>query len=54
MVADFLEVSEEEGEKARTMVVAGSQRQLGAPNVPAATMKLILPAVPRKKEGKDR
>ena len=36
----------------RGMVVAGGQRQPAVPNVPAAAMKLILPAVQRKQEGK--
>ena len=36
------------------MAVEGGQRQPTAPNVPAATMKSILPEVRRKEEGKGR
>ena len=54
VVADILEMSEGEGEEARRMVVAGGQKQPAAPNVPAASMKWIPPAVERKQEGKDR
>ena len=54
MVADIVEVLEEEGEEARRMVVAGGQRQPAAHNVPATAMKLILPAVQKKEEGKGR
>ena len=52
VVTDILEVSEEEGEGAGRMAVVGGQRQLVAPNVPAAAIKGILPAVQRKEEGK--
>ena len=54
MVDDILVVSEDEGEEARRMAVAGGQRQLTAPDVPAAAMKLILPHVRRKEQGKGR
>ena len=54
VVADILEVSEEEGEEARRMVLAGSQRLPAAPDVLLADMKSILPAVQRKEEGKGR
>ena len=54
VVADILVVSEEHREGTRRMAVAGGQRQPPAPNVPAAAMKLILPAVRRKEEGKGR
>ena len=52
VVADILEVTEEEGEGGGRMVVAGGHRQLAAPNVQAPAMKSILPAVQRKEEGK--
>ena len=52
MVAETLEVSDEEGEGAERMVMAGGQRQPAAPNVAAAAMKWILPEVQRKEEGK--
>ena len=52
MVANILEESEEEGEGAGRMVVAGGQRQSTAPDVLAAAMKSILSAVQRKEEGK--
>ena len=54
VVADILVVSEDEGEETRRMAAARGQRQLTAPNVPAAAMKLILPEVRRKEEGKGR
>ena len=43
---------QEEGEGAGRIVVAAGQRQPIAPNVAAAAMKLIIPAVQRKEEGK--
>ena len=52
VVADILEVSEDEGEGAGRMAVEGGQGQLSAPNVPAAAMKSILPEVRRQEEGK--
>ena len=52
VVADIFEVSEDEGEGARRMVVEGGPGQPLAPNVPAAAMKSILPDVRRKEEGK--
>ena len=53
VVADILEVSEDEGEGAGWLVVDGGPGQLSAPNVPAAAMKSILPEVRRQEEGKD-
>ena len=50
VVADILEVSEDEGEGAERMAEEGGPRQ--APNVPAAAMKSILPEVRRQQEGK--
>ena len=52
VVADILEVSEDEGEGAGRMAVEGGPGQLSAPNVPAAAMKSILPEVRRQEEGK--
>ena len=52
VVADILEVSEEEGEGMGKMVVARGQRPPRLPNVPAAALKSILPAVQRREEGK--
>ena len=52
VVADSLEVSEDEGEGARRMVVEGGPGQPSAPNVPAAAMKSILPDVRRQEECK--
>ena len=52
VVADILEVSEDEGEGAGRMAVEGGPGQLSAPNVPAAAMKFILPEVRRQEEGK--
>ena len=52
VVADILEVSEDEGEGAGRMAVEGGPRQPSAPNVPAAAMKSILPEVRRQEEGK--
>ena len=52
VVADILEVSEDEGEGARRMAVEGGPGQPSAPNVPAAAMKSILPEVRRQEEGK--
>ena len=52
VVADILEVSEDEGEGAGRMAVGGGRGQLSAPNVPAAAMKSILPEVRRQEEGK--
>ena len=54
VVADILVMLWEEREVTRRMAVAGAQRQLTAPNVPAAAMKSILLAVRRKEEGKGR
>ena len=50
VVADILEVSEDEGEGAGRMAVEGGPGQPSAPNVPAAAMKCILPEV-RRQEG---
>ena len=52
VVADILEVSEDEGEGAGRMAVGGGPGQPSAPNVTAAAMKSILPAVHRQGEGK--
>ena len=52
VIADILEVSEDEGEGAGRMAVEGGPGQLSAPNVPAAAMKSILPEVRRQEEGK--
>ena len=52
VIADILEVSEDEGEGAGRMVVEGGPGQPSAPNVPAAAMKSILPEVRRQEEGK--
>ena len=52
VMADILEVSEDEGEGAGRMAVEGGPRQPSAPNVPAAAMKSILPEVRRQEEGK--
>ena len=52
VIADILEVSEDEGEGAGRMAVKGGQGQPSAPNVPAAAMKSILPEVWRREEGK--
>ena len=52
VVADILEVSEDEGEGAGRMAVEGGPGQPLAPNVPAAAMKSILPEVRRQEEGK--
>ena len=52
VVADILDVSEDEGEGAGRMAVEGGPGQLSAPNVPAAAMKSILPEVRRQEEGK--
>ena len=52
VVADILEVSEDEGEGAGRMAVEGGPGQSSAPNVPAAAMKSILPKVRRQEEGK--
>ena len=54
VVADILEVSEDEGEGAARMAVEGGPGQPSAPNVPAAAMKSILPEVRRQEEGKGR
>ena len=47
-----LVVSEDEGEEARMMAVKGGQRKQTAPNMPAASMKSILPEVQRKEKCK--
>ena len=52
VVADILEVSEDDGEGAGRMAVEGGPGQPSAPNVPAAAMKSILPEVRRQEEGK--
>ena len=52
VVADILEVSEDEGEGAERMAVEGGPGQPWAPNVPAAAMKSILPEVRKQEEGK--
>ena len=51
VIADILEVSEDEGEGAGRMAVEGGPGQPLAPNVPAAAMKSILPEVRRQEEG---
>ena len=51
VVADILEVSEDEGEGAGRMAAGGGPGQLSAPNVPAAAMKSILLEVRRQEEG---
>ena len=51
VIADILEVSEDEGEGAGRMAVEGGPGQPSAPNVPAAAMKSILPEVRRQEEG---
>ena len=52
VVADILEVSEDEGEEAGRMAVEGGPGQPSAPNVPAAAMKSVLPEVRWQEEGK--
>ena len=52
VIADILEVSEDEGEGAGRMAVEGGPGQPSAPNVPAAAIKSILPEVRRQEEGK--
>ena len=52
VIADILEVSEDEGEGAGRMAVEGGPGQPSAPNVPAAAVKSILPEVRRQEEGK--
>ena len=52
VIADILEVSENEGEGAGRMAVEGGPGQQSAPNVPAAAMKSILPEVRRQEKGK--
>ena len=52
VIADILEVSEDEGEGAGRMTVEGGPGQPSTPNVPAAAMKSILPEVRRQDEGK--
>ena len=52
VIADILEVSENEGEGAGRMTVEGGPGQPSAPNVPAAAMKSILPKLRRQEEGK--
>ena len=52
VIADILEVSEDEREGAGRMTVEGGPGQPSAPNVPAAAMKSILPEVRRQEEGK--
>ena len=52
VVADILEVSEDEGEGVGRMAVEGGPGQPSAPNVQAAAMKSILPEVRRQEGGK--
>ena len=52
VVADILELSEDEGEGAGRMAVEGGPGQPSALNVSAAAMKSILPEVRRQEEGK--
>ena len=52
VIANILEVSEDEGEGAGRMAVEGGPGQQSAPNVPAAAMISILPEVRRQEEGK--
>ena len=52
VIADILEVSEDEGEGAGRMAVEGGPGQPSAPNVPAAAMRSILLEVRRQEEGK--
>ena len=52
VIADILEVSEDEGEGAGGMAGEGGLGQPSAPNVPAAAMKSILLEVQRQEEGK--
>ena len=52
VIADILEMSEDEGERAGRKAVEGGQGQPSAPNVPAAAMRSILPEVRRQEEGK--
>ena len=52
VIADILEVSEDDGEGAGRMTVEGGPGQPSAPNVPAAAMKSIPPEVQRQEEGK--
>ena len=52
VIADILEVSEDEGEGAGRMAVEGGPGQASAPNVPAAAMKSIFQEVRRQEEGK--
>ena len=52
VVADILQVSQDEGEGARRKAVEGGPGQSSAPNVPAAAMKSILPEVRRQEQGK--
>ena len=52
VIADILEVSEDEGEGAGRMAVEGGPGYPLAPNVPAAAMNSILPEVRRQEEGK--
>ena len=52
VIADILEVSEDEGEGAGSIAVEGGPGQPSAPNVPAAAMKSILLGVRWQEEGK--
>ena len=52
VIADILELSEDEGEGAGRMTVEACPGQPSAPSVPAAAMKSILPDVRRREEGK--
>ena len=52
VIANILEVSQDEGEGAGRMAVEGGPGQPLGPNVPAAAMKSILPEVRRQEEGK--
>ena len=52
VVADILEVSEDEGEGAGRMAVEGGPGQPSSPVLPVGAMKSILPEVRRQEEGK--
>ena len=52
VVAEILEVSEDEGEGTGRMALEGGPGQPSAPDVLAAAMKSILPEVQRQEEGK--
>ena len=52
VIADILEVSEDEGAGAGRMVLEGGPGEPSAPNVPAAAMKSILREVRRQEEAR--